>query len=602
MMTGPVDNAPAATPVRPASRAASWLEIAGLLLTLSALLAMSWRRTAHFLVDFGRELYVPWQITEGQHLYVDLAYFNGPLSPHFNATLFRLFGVSVTTLMLANVVILLGALTLIYLGLGRLGGPLSRFVGAALFLAVFAMSDLYHFGNYNFVTPYSHEITHGFLLALLTLYLLTRYREDPRTRWLVGTALALGLVFLTKAEIFMATAGAVTLGLALEAWDRRRPLGETVKRWTLFGLVALTPPLLAFVALAVSSSAEVAFRGVMGSWLHLRDGSLSELRFYRFYLGTLDLPNSLLRTAVWTVYYLIAFGPVYFVAKKLKPSHRARLPVAGLLAVWVAAFTILTLNTLDPDDLLRPLPWLLVIVGLLLLRQENSPRQRLYLVAITFAFLLLAKIFFFTRLHHYGFVLAVPAFLILVLVLLWDLPRRIDRGGGWGRAFQVGALALLAILTAEVVRISAYGYNRADVQLGEGADRLYVAEKGELVARAIDWLEANTAPDSTLAVFPEGAMINYQSRRANSAPYFTILPPEVLMFGEATMLAAFQTHPPDFVAVVKRTTREYGFTAFGEGYAESIEDWIQQDYRMVHSIIEPEFEPDYSRIFILQRK
>jgi 4-amino-4-deoxy-L-arabinose transferase-like glycosyltransferase len=579
-----------------------WLEFAGLLLIVGALLATSWRRTAHFLVDFGRELYVPWQITEGQRLYVDLAYFNGPLSPHFNATLFRLFGVSVTTLMIVNVVILLLVLTLIYLGLSRLGGPLSRFLGAALFLAVFALSDLYHFGNYNFVTPYSHEITHGFLLALVTLMLLTRYRDDPRIRWLAATALALGLVFLTKAEIFLATAGAVLFGLAFETWDRRRPVGETVKRGALFGLVALTPPVLALVALTLSSGAEVAFRGVLGSWLHLRDGNLSELRFYKFYLGTLDLPNSLLRTAVWSVYYLVAFGPVYFVARRITPGNRLRLLLAGLIAVWVAAFTILTLNTLDPDDLLRPLPWLLVIVGVLLMRQENSPRQRLYLVVVAFAFLLLAKIFFFTRLHHYGFVLAVPAFLVLVLVLLWDLPRRIDRGGGWGKAFQVGALTLLAILAAEVVRISVYGYNRANVQLGKGADRLWVAEKGELVVRAIDWLEANTAPDSTLAVFPEGAMINYQSRRANSAPYFTILPPEVLMFGEATMLAAYQADPPDYVAVIKRTTREYGFTAFGEGYADSIEDWVQRDYHVVHSIIEPEFEPDYSRIFILQRK
>ena len=584
------------------TRDTRWLELAGLLVTLIALLAVSWRRTAHFLVDFGRELYVPWQITEGKQLYVDLAYFNGPLSPYFNATLFRLLGVSVTTLMLVNTVVLVVVLALIYLGLSRLGGSLSRFIGSALFLAVFALSDLYHFGNYNFVTPYSHEITHGFLLALVTLFLLMRCREDPKIGWLAGTGLALGLVFLTKAEIFMATAGAVGFGLLLVVVDRRQSAARTVKHASILIAVALIPPLLAFLLLSLSTSAEIAFRGVMGSWLHLREGNLSELRFYKFYLGTLDLPNSLLRTAVWSVFYLIAFGPVFAMARRTSPTSRARLWIAGLAALWVAVTTILTLNVLDPDDLLRPLPFLLVMAFVVLLGRNRSSRQQTYLIVTVFAFLLLAKIFFFTRLHHYGFVLAVPAFLVLVTVLLYDLPSLIARRGGWGKIFQVGALALLAILTAEVVRISVYGYRQADVPLGEGGDRLYVAEKGVLVARAIEWLEQNMGPDETLVVFPEGAMVNYQLRRANPTPYFTILPPEVLMFGEATMLQAYRADPPDYIAVVKRTTREYGYTAFGKGYAESLDSWHRQHYEVVHSIIEPAFEPDYSRIFILKRR
>ena len=91
-------------------------------MTTLALLAVSWRRSAHFLVDFGRELYVPWQLTQGKVLYQDLAYFNGPLSPHFNATLFRVFGVGITTLIVVNTLLLLVVLTLLYIGLGYLGG------------------------------------------------------------------------------------------------------------------------------------------------------------------------------------------------------------------------------------------------------------------------------------------------------------------------------------------------------------------------------------------------------------------------------------------------------------------------------------------------
>ena len=63
-----------------------------------AMLIFSWRCWCDPIADFGRELYVPWQIKQGKVLYHDIAYFNGPLSPYFNSILFRVFGASLMTL------------------------------------------------------------------------------------------------------------------------------------------------------------------------------------------------------------------------------------------------------------------------------------------------------------------------------------------------------------------------------------------------------------------------------------------------------------------------------------------------------------------------
>ena len=70
--------------------------LTGLYALLGTLLAFTWRRWPDVLVDFGRELYVPWRLAEGAILYRDVAYFNGPFSPYFNAVLFRVFGTSMT--------------------------------------------------------------------------------------------------------------------------------------------------------------------------------------------------------------------------------------------------------------------------------------------------------------------------------------------------------------------------------------------------------------------------------------------------------------------------------------------------------------------------
>ena len=66
------------------------------------LLAWSWRKWPDPIIDFGRELYVSVADYRGRVLYRDLASLFGPLSPYVNAIWFRLFGVSLTTLVVCN--------------------------------------------------------------------------------------------------------------------------------------------------------------------------------------------------------------------------------------------------------------------------------------------------------------------------------------------------------------------------------------------------------------------------------------------------------------------------------------------------------------------
>ena len=68
----------------------------------AGVLRWSWPHGPDSLIDFGRELYVPWQIARGTALYGDILYLNGPLSPHWNAFLFASFGEGLRVLMVAN--------------------------------------------------------------------------------------------------------------------------------------------------------------------------------------------------------------------------------------------------------------------------------------------------------------------------------------------------------------------------------------------------------------------------------------------------------------------------------------------------------------------
>jgi len=78
------------------------------------MLSWSWGTWPDVLIDFGRELYVPWQLATGKILYADIAYFNGPFSPYLNSLWFRLFGVSLRTLVTCNLAILALLTVLLY--------------------------------------------------------------------------------------------------------------------------------------------------------------------------------------------------------------------------------------------------------------------------------------------------------------------------------------------------------------------------------------------------------------------------------------------------------------------------------------------------------
>ncbi|MCE5211470.1 MAG: hypothetical protein LLG40_07950, partial [Deltaproteobacteria bacterium] len=49
------------------------------------MLKLSWFKWPDLLIDYGRELYVPWQITQGGVLYRDINHLYGPLAHYFNA-------------------------------------------------------------------------------------------------------------------------------------------------------------------------------------------------------------------------------------------------------------------------------------------------------------------------------------------------------------------------------------------------------------------------------------------------------------------------------------------------------------------------------------
>ena len=78
-------------------------------------------------------------------------------------------------------------------------------------------------------------------------------------------------------------------------------------------------------------------------------------------------------------------------------------------------------------------------------------------------------------------------------------------------------------------------------------------------------------------------MLNYLLRRASPLRIVTLMPPEILIFGEDAVLQSLVSAPPDFVALVAKDTSEYGYPPFGSAahYGQRTMQWIRSHYRSV---------------------
>lgn len=553
----------------------------------AAMAAASWFGWNDPIIDFGREIYVPWQLMQGKVLYRDIAYFNGPLSAYFNTLVFSVLGVKIGSLVAVNLMLLAALAAMIWRLWSIIGDRLSATVACVVLLSVFSFIQLVGVGNYNFVTPYSHEITHGIILSFAAILMLARYLQNPRPMKLWAAGALLGLVFLTKAEIFLAAACGVGAGAILAAAFGRSAGSKRITAIAGFLIAAIIPPIIAFLLLCIAMPASAAFRGILGSWVYFTDPRLRTLPLYQQTFGTLDLATSLFHilaatatyaaiiVGAWLIGTLIRKGP----ARGRKTGWIVLLAAAG---IGLAAFSIIDMNVWQQAirgwTILLPA---IAIGALLLTLRHPQPRNILRTTIAIFAAMLLLKILLNVRTFHYGFALAMPATLLVIVAAIDWLPKYLDRRGGYAPAARaiVGVIVAMFIAAHLLIFIQSYRPRATLVSGAVGsfyADIPGAARRGMAVNALLDYLKRQP-PDATLLCIPEGAMINALSGRENPTPYVTFLPPEIIMFGSGNMLAALQAHPPDFILMFPFSSEDYGEKPL-ETFAPEIGSWIGANY------------------------
>lgn len=506
------------------------------------------------------------RLAQGERYYRDVPLQFGPLSPYLLASGVRVFGFSITWVLLANWVpaILAGLLVL------RAGREhLSDFerlsvVGLVLGLGLFAP------GHGRLVYPYSPAAVHALCFSLGAL-LLARHSERSPGGGLWPGVLA-GLAFSAKQEIGVA---AIVSLLSLSLFE---PRGRTQRLLAAAGGFLLG--VLPFAVFALWSAPLESLRQESHLWpLAGVPEAWSSLYGIVAGVGIVGWVRQLAESLGAFFFYVAAVALLALAVSGERRSRRFILPAVLLVLVTIAGLAdgvwIPSRGRFVALSMLAAFA-----VSILALADRALPGREFVAAFGLFSGLVAARTAFSADAGGpYAGVAHLCAALSWALLLLVLLPRRFPGGEGAARAARrIWAVALLPVAwigAAEGIESLA---DPLRVPVESSVGRFWVAPRQAGLFAA---MSANLRPGERVAVLPESSAVDVIYGVRPASRYLTLLPGTLDKGVERRLLREFRDRPPDAVVVFERGTAEYRVRPLGRGFGRELMEWIDQNYRVV---------------------
>jgi len=587
-----------------------------LVLLAAALCYWSWLKWPHHLYDFGYSLYTPWQLSEGKVLYKDIDYLYGPFSQYFHAAIFSLFGAAYVNIIVANAVWMLLFVFFAYYLFQYYLDKMSATVCSAFFLIGFGFSQYMDIGNYNFMTPYTPEATHGVILSFLLVCFYTQYAETEKIWHMCLAGLSFGTIQLTKVEISFA---AITVSIAFFTYlffTRKRSRSTHVAGALCFLICALLVPAAFLAHFLFHMSPAPAFRAIAACWMPLFTTDMTDNIFFAHSSGADAMLANLIVTTRETIKILGVMSGFLFLSTHYH-GWKINKTLSCLLIVSLALLLSFHFNVFSIS---RSLP--LLAAGILMssvyleLRRKKTRDEKNYICFIAlmsvFSLSMLARIGLQARLHHYGFYAAMPASLLAVAFFLGYLPKASGiMRKNTGKPYRIAALLFVAGACLQMLQVSHHYYSKKTYLIGEGGDRFKTyspafSPVGPIYTQFLQWADRHLKPTDTFMVLPEGIILNYMSRHVNPSRHRDIMHLALTPNKSAEFLSDFKRNPPNYVILAHRSTAEFGKDFFGKdpGFGGNIWHWIQINYKQLILFgNDPLKRPDHFGLKVLiQRK
>jgi hypothetical protein len=604
-----------------------------------AMLAASWQRWTQPLIDHGREMNLPARILAGERVYSDVQVLYGPFAPHFNALLYRVFGIHLSVLKATGAVCAILILLMIYRLARALMSEWESFLVAALTLVACALKS-----TANYIQPYAYAALYGLVFALGSLVATVSYlkrRSNPRSERrlqaeslrclpaeggapnLVLAGSLAGLSLISKPEIALAGLAAGFAALIVENLMERKSI------WRDAGLFSAPVVIIAAVTYAIILS-RTPLRVLLEDNHVLFTAMPPQLVYFnRRVTGLAHWPSSLsfCLAGIGTFALWVGMcGVIGAIASRKRAEWRGVLK-AGLIlvcagALWREAairFSGASSNVTPFASAIFILP---AFIGLIIwdcwremkrrgdgatgrrgdeaikgqgdkwmsLFFAPSPRRpvapslniRILLVITVFSFVALLRVILNVATTGAYAPFYLPTLIIIYPYLLFRVaPALLATNDAIRADIRRAAMLMIALMAVgmgvnSVIRFR--WFNTFTVSSPRGSF-ITVPEIGEPLQAAIRYAGERTGPDDYLLAAPQATTINFLAARRYPLREEIIHPGFLAGEKELDAIERIKARKTPLILIVNLDTSEFRDRAFGVDYNVGLMRWIGENYR-----------------------
>ena len=545
--------------------------LAGFVLAATAVLAaLSRGKWSDPLIDSGREWIVPDALARGQLLYRDVVYWFGPLTPYLHGALFRLFGSSFSTLVLAGGLSAVAALAALYGALKRV----TEATAAALWTALAIPALVFMPNAGGAILGMGYRIWHAATLSLLAILVVST--GSRRLRRIVAAGALCALAGLCRLEWGLSALSAAALVVA------RRPEDATVVPSRGNVLRPLASLLAGF--LAVFGAGWLPFFAGAGWRSLLVEQPVFLLNIPKETRGHVGLAGlNTWQTGSWNLLYSASIwvGAVLAIELLVLRAEDAGRTRRRLIAVALALLTALgsaAMGGLSGPVLFGAAPLICVLA---LVRGWRGGRNAGASALAGFGWMgLLAshRRFFFIDDAPY----VAPPLLFAIVCAAGLVHLEVQNAGSPVAQRKLAAAFAAVLLVVVTLGFAGRSYSYAAQErvpiAGSGGMLSARAETAREIEEVSAAIRARTGPDDGLIVFPEGELLNFLAARRNPIRHELYLPGYLTDENETDVVAELDAAKPAAIVVWRRPMGEYDRGLFGKEYGRKVLAWIDDHY------------------------
>lgn len=522
------------------------------------------------IIDCGREVYVPYAISQGKVLYKDIFCIYGPFPYLFNAFFIKIFPFKLNTYYTIGAIFGLSYILGVYLCARNF---LSKFVSSAISLLVMyaVVLDIFIF---NYILPYSYAIVFASVFSIWILYFLINYVKTKNTNYLYYSAILWGGICTSKIEFIPVIIPIAVLYLLIEK-DKTNVFFKFV------GYSLIIP----FISYLVLFCQGLTVSDLIKNSKYL--GEMLEASSLKYFYGNFCVSGFNFKVFISNLkntISLIFTGAIFFVLMFFALKRKKRVIKYALVAlISIFYFGILMFQGIYPQILFSMLPYVCTVIFLIKLlrfirgKEYKNTESIIALTLYLFAIVTSLKSYHSLQLGFYGTYSFAP--LLICIILFLNELLELEFLYSTKKQCECAIFTFLMVLVLVFINIFALQITKEDSYIRTKLGTIKMEKQNALaLGEAISYLSNHSAKDDSLLVLPEGIMINYLTQKKWDFYQTSFIPLDFDTFGEDNIIKDVTNKRPDFIMFIKRDTSEYGKEYICKDYGIKTCKYIAKNY------------------------